>query len=151
MDNYYKILGVGYNSNKTQIKKNYLRLIKSIHPDTYKGNKSFAEKKCAQLNVAYAVLIKDLSRSAYDRRLKHHLKIQGFSAVNKPITKHQAAQKTQTKQMGTKKVKPRGLSFAGLSGKQELSRAEIWLLRITIVILFGIVVILFQALSNASN
>lgn len=146
MENYYKILGVESFATKPQIKKNYLRLIKEVHPDTFKGDKKYAENMCAKLNVAYAVLSKDLSKSAYDRKLKEYLKEPGFSAVNKPTTVKDV--KKQNKALKTQTPKP---FFNTLQNKQELSKAESWFLRMIIVALIITILVLIKALFNASK
>ena len=62
--NYYKILGVQSNSNKSTIKKAYKKAALKYHPDV---NKSYdAEKKFKEINEAYNVLSNEEKRKKYD-------------------------------------------------------------------------------------
>lgn len=64
--NYYEILELKKGASQEDIKKSYKRLIKKYHPDIYKGDKTFAEKKTAAINVAYDVLSNPTTRQEYD-------------------------------------------------------------------------------------
>lgn len=64
--NYYEILGVRKTASQGEIKKAYKNLVKKYHPDIYKGDKTFAEKKTSQINIAYDVLSNPQSRQSYD-------------------------------------------------------------------------------------
>lgn len=63
---YYKILGVDRNTEKTDIRKAYRRLARQYHPDVNPGNKT-AEEKFKQINEAYEVLSDDEKRRKYDQ------------------------------------------------------------------------------------
>ena len=67
--NYYEILGVRKNASQDEIKKAYKDLVKKYHPDVYKGDKTFAEKKTAQINGAYDVLSNPQAKQAYDEEI----------------------------------------------------------------------------------
>ena len=67
--NYYQILGVKQTASQKEIKDAYKRLIKKYHPDIYKGDKSFAERKSQELNTAYDVLSNAELKAAYDEEL----------------------------------------------------------------------------------
>ena len=64
--NYYEILGVRKTASQEEIKKAYKNLVKKYHPDVYKGDKTFAEKKTAQINIAYDVLSNPTTKQTYD-------------------------------------------------------------------------------------
>jgi molecular chaperone DnaJ len=62
---YYKILGVGKNATKEEIKKAYKKLAKKYHPDLNKSKD--AAEKFKEINEAAAVLADDEKRSQYDQ------------------------------------------------------------------------------------
>lgn len=64
--NYYEILEVSTNASKEVIKNAYRALIKKYHPDSYIGNKVYAENKLKKINEAYEVLSDDNKRLLYD-------------------------------------------------------------------------------------
>lgn len=64
--NYYEILEVSSNASPEVIKNAYRALSKKYHPDRYKGDKSFAEEKLKEINLAYETLIDDEKRLQYD-------------------------------------------------------------------------------------
>lgn len=67
--NYYEILGVNKNSSQKEIRESYKNLVKKYHPDLYRGDKSFAEKKTKEINVAYDVLSNPEKRAEYDEEI----------------------------------------------------------------------------------
>ena len=67
--NYYDILGVRKNASQEEIKNSYKKLIKKYHPDIYKGDKTFAEKKTSEINVAYETLCNEETRKEYDEKI----------------------------------------------------------------------------------
>lgn len=67
--NHYEVLGVRKNASQEDIKKAYKNLVKKYHPDIYAGDKTFAEKKTAQINIAYDILSNPESRQAYDEEI----------------------------------------------------------------------------------
>ena len=64
--NYYEILEVSTNASKEVIKNAYRALIKKYHPDSYTGDKEFAQEKVKEINEAYETLIDDDKRLLYD-------------------------------------------------------------------------------------
>ena len=64
--NYYEILEVSVNASSEVVKNAYRALSKKYHPDRYKGDKSFAEEKLKEINIAYETLIDDEKRLQYD-------------------------------------------------------------------------------------
>ena len=64
--NYYEILEVSTNASKEVIKNAYRALIKKYHPDSYTGDKEFAQEKVKEINEAYEALIDDDKRLLYD-------------------------------------------------------------------------------------
>ncbi len=63
---YYKILGVGRNSDADEIKSAYRKLALKYHPDRNQGDKQ-AEEKFKEINEAYQVLSDSEKRAHYDR------------------------------------------------------------------------------------
>ena len=61
---YYKILNIDKNSNKSEIKKAYRKLALKYHPD--KNKDKDAEGKFKEISEAYAVLYDDEKRKMYD-------------------------------------------------------------------------------------
>lgn len=66
---HYEILGVSKNATQSEIKSAYKELIKKYHPDIYKGDKTFAEKKSQEINVAYEVLSDLKKKAEYDEQI----------------------------------------------------------------------------------
>ena len=62
---YYQILGVSRDTEKSDIKKAYRKLARKYHPDV--NQDSAAEEKFKEVNEAYEVLKDTDKRSAYDR------------------------------------------------------------------------------------
>src|SRR5436190_4699205 len=63
---YYKILGVGRQADKSEIQKAFRRLARQHHPDVNPGNKE-AEDKFKEINEAYEVLSDPEKREQYDK------------------------------------------------------------------------------------
>jgi len=65
---YYKILGVPRNAEKSQINKAYRKLAKEFHPDKYtdEADKAEAEKKFIDIAAAKEVLTDDEKRQQFD-------------------------------------------------------------------------------------
>ncbi|MBP3284270.1 MAG: J domain-containing protein [Clostridia bacterium] len=64
--NHYEVLSVKPTASQSEIKKAYRALAKKYHPDTYKGDKSFAEERMQEINRAYDVLSNVELRKSYD-------------------------------------------------------------------------------------
>jgi curved DNA-binding protein CbpA len=56
---YYKILGITRNADKSEVKKGYKKQAMVWHPDKNKGNEEEAEKKFQEIAEAYEVLSDD--------------------------------------------------------------------------------------------
>lgn len=84
MNKFYRILGVTENSTKEEIKNAHRNLLKKYHPDTYMGDKSFAEKKSAEINEAYAQVIADRE-------------VKGYAEPSKPKEEKQVEKSTKVK------------------------------------------------------
>ena len=63
---YYKILGIDRNADKSAIKKAYRKLAVKYHPDKNPGNKE-AEEKFKEVSEAYEVLSDEEKRRQYDQ------------------------------------------------------------------------------------
>lgn len=64
--NYYEEMEVSVNASEEVIKNAYRALIKKYHPDSYTGDKRYAEEKMKKITVAYETLINEEKRLAYD-------------------------------------------------------------------------------------
>lgn len=67
--NYYEILNVNRNATQKEIKDSYRILAKKYHPDRYRGDKTFAERKMQEINSAYDVLSDEELKKEYDLSL----------------------------------------------------------------------------------
>lgn len=72
--NFYEVLNVKSNATEKDIKKAYRTLAKKYHPDTYEGNKDFAEAKMQEINIAYDTLSNSNSRKEYDIKIGVNIK-----------------------------------------------------------------------------
>lgn len=64
---YYQVLGVGRDTNDTNIKKAYKRLAMKYHPDRNRDDKATAESKFKEVKEAYEVLSNPQKRQLYDQ------------------------------------------------------------------------------------
>ena len=64
------MLGVLPTSEDVVIRGAYVALLKKYHPDTFAGDKAFAETKTKEINAAYTILKDPAKRAAYDARLE---------------------------------------------------------------------------------
>ena len=67
LPNYYKVLGLERDATKEEIKKQYRKLAKEIHPDRSKD--SSTEDEMAEINKAYEVLSDEEKKERYDKFL----------------------------------------------------------------------------------
>ena len=77
---YYKILGVGKNASKDEIKSAYKKLAKQYHPDLNKS--PGAAEKFKEINEAAAVLGDEQKRSQYNQFGAAGEQFQGFSGFD---------------------------------------------------------------------
>ena len=71
MKDYYSILGVPREAEADLIKATYIALSKIYHPDVYKGDKKYAEKRMKEINEAYETLSDINKRKTYDDKNKN--------------------------------------------------------------------------------
>jgi len=64
--NLYQVLNVKETASKSEIKSAYKSLIKKYHPDIYKGDKAFAERKTKEINTAFDTLSDPVKKAEYD-------------------------------------------------------------------------------------
>jgi DnaJ-class molecular chaperone len=76
MKTHYETLRLQKDASAAQIKASYRNLVKLYHPDTLaqeRNGHAEAEKRIRDINAAYAVLSKPLSRASYDAKLNREL------------------------------------------------------------------------------
>jgi len=99
-EDYYKILGLGKNAGKDDLKKQYRKLARKYHPDVNTTDKN-AGARFAEISEAYEVLSDDENRKKYDalgsdwERYRNTDQAQGFD-----WSKYASAQDNQKKQSG---------------------------------------------------
>ncbi|KAJ2557174.1 hypothetical protein EV175_001507 [Coemansia sp. RSA 1933] len=66
---YYKVLGVSAEATNTEIKRAHRKMAQQWHPDRYRGDmsKEEVEKKMAEINEAYELLMDEEKRAQYDQ------------------------------------------------------------------------------------
>ena len=67
--NPFVILGLPSNSDSNLIKATYKALVKVYHPDSFKGDKDFANEKIKELNWSYGELKEEKNREFYASKL----------------------------------------------------------------------------------
>jgi len=73
MENYYKTLGVSRFASKQEIRRAYVEILKTYHPDVYKGDSDYAQKITADANIAFEFLsnpVKKLELDEYLQRIE---------------------------------------------------------------------------------
>src|SRR5207249_10334202 len=82
MSTHYETLGIRKDASAKQVKASYHSLVKLSHPDRFAaGSKAHAEaeKRIREINAAYAVLSKPVSRASYDLKLNQALPHSGLN------------------------------------------------------------------------
>lgn len=92
--NYYQILGLSENADKSEIKKRYRALSLQHHPDRNNGNDSHFKK----INEAYQTLNDPVKKANYDFRRKYQHKTNQASQQNYYSQKTQNKKPTQNPQ-----------------------------------------------------
>ncbi len=72
MRSHYETLGIPKEASAERIKRSYRKLVKLYHPDQFPSRsmeQAEAEKRMREINAAYSVLSKPLSRTSYDGEL----------------------------------------------------------------------------------
>lgn len=103
MQNYYEILGVRTNATEQEIRTSYIEKIKKYHPDTFDGDKSFAEKQTSLITEAYTTLKDETLRKRYD--LRNNVSSTSPKQTSKPQPQHQK-QSAKNKTDKAPKTKP---------------------------------------------
>ena len=67
---YYSILGVDRHATAGQIRRAFHLGALRYHPDRYRGDKAYAERKFKELTEAYKFLSDENRRLGYDSRLR---------------------------------------------------------------------------------
>ena len=68
LPNYYELLGIPTTASNQEIKQQFRKLAKELHPDKSKNFDS--KEKMIELNKAYEVLLDNEKRKVYDKYLK---------------------------------------------------------------------------------
>lgn len=114
---YYKILGVGTNADKKDIKKAYRELARKFHPDINPGNQLY-EQKFKEIGEAYHVLVDEKKRLQYDiLRGVANAKAESQQAKQQASRAYSEQKQENT---NTKKEEPKKSFedvFAGFAGK----------------------------------
>ena len=66
LPNYYEILGIAQDATHNEIKQQYRKLAKEVHPDKTKKN---SEEQMSEINKAYEILSDKEKRERYDKFL----------------------------------------------------------------------------------
>lgn len=70
MENYYKKLGVSRFASKQEIRRAYIEILKTYHPDVYKGDIDYAQKITADANIAFEFLSNPVKKLELDEYLQ---------------------------------------------------------------------------------
>ena len=84
--NFYEVLDIKTDATEKDIKKAYRLLAKKYHPDTYSGDKSFAQEKMQEINAAYDTLSDDILRKKYDEKIGVNIKKAETTSYEKTST-----------------------------------------------------------------
>ena len=78
MKTHYQALGINEDADDEVIVAAYKALAKKYHPDTYAGDKKFAEERMKEINIAYGILSDKDKRKKYDEEIKSNNKSNEF-------------------------------------------------------------------------
>lgn len=81
--NHYEVLGIKKTATTSEIKEAYKELVKKYHPDIYPGDKSYAEKRTKEINIAYDVLSDPKAKEEYDLSITPQLKSSADTSTSK--------------------------------------------------------------------
>ena len=127
MQNYYEILGVSTNATEKEIRTSYIEKIKKYHPDTFDGDKSFAEKQTALITEAYTTLKDSTLRMRYDLRNNISVSFNTLKQTKKPQPqkpKENAQKKTEKPQANPKKEQKENTKQNNKKDKKQQKKEE---------------------------
>lgn len=128
---YYKILGIGIDAQKEQIKAVYRRLVMKYHPDRNPGN-SEAEEKFKEINEAHEILANDISRHVYDEYRKGEEKTRQAEAeeakTKNTTTKNKRSYEKKTSERTERKIYIKGTILVKYWAEQENDNI-LWVLK----------------------
>lgn len=85
---HYQVLDVAPTASRSEIRDQYRRLVRLLHPDGYRGasepERQLADRRLREVNQAWAVIGDEAARSGYDRELA--LSTQRVTAASTPRT-----------------------------------------------------------------
>lgn len=88
MENYYKKLGVSRFASKQEIRRAYIEILKTYHPDVYKGDIDYAQKITADANIAFEFLSNPVKKLELDE----YLQKMELEELNKKTTQNNSKQ-----------------------------------------------------------
>lgn len=118
---HYEILGLKQNAGNAEIRAEFVKLSKEIHPDRNPDDPD-NHTKFIMLNEAYTILNKPLSRREYDLSLAHLLHVQQ-SMARAGFTAHTAGDEP------TPGFSPRPESYRGNDNERIFWDETIWYMR----------------------
>lgn len=121
MQNFYEILGVSTSATEKEIRNSYIAKIKKYHPDTFNGDKSFAEQQTALITEAYTTLKDTTLRKRYDLRNNISVSFNMAKHSQKSSSQNQAKQSPQTKPQKKQEAKTKN---ATQNTKNQKKREE---------------------------
>lgn len=127
MQNYYEILGVSTNATEKEIRTSYIEKIKKYHPDTFDGDKSFAEKQTSLITEAYTTLKDTTLRMRYDLRNNVSVSSNTSKQTKKPQPqkpKENAQKKTEKTQAKPKKEQKENTIKINKKDKKQQKKEE---------------------------
>jgi tetratricopeptide (TPR) repeat protein len=99
--NYYELLDIPHDSDKSAIKKSYFKLAKEFHPDKFASEKfeeirGRANKIFSKIANAYQILSDDILRAKYDKGAKTEEEEEQITKANKVLAAEMQFQKGTT-------------------------------------------------------